>query len=191
MVIPETWRGKLKLLTFLTLCAIMVGVKCGKREQDLLVTNAISRQLGADEVLQPKRRRTTKSDLRDAGESAVGRPDDRNEPRWYSVPPRFSPRWDTRTGDLHIKRYGFSLAPGLQMLGPKAVGLDFRIARAGDFGLQVGTAYFFDDRRIGETVTLGYNLRKTKMLSNVDLLVGGSYTRSTILVGLRIELGQK
>lgn len=94
--------------------------------------------------------------------------------------------------DLVFKRtkWNFSLAPGIQVAAPGVMGLDFRFARVGDFGFNVGAAYFSADKKIGDTLTVGYNLRKSRLLSNVDLIAGGSYTRKTILFGIRLELGE-
>ncbi len=190
------------LSAFLICVAILVGVhNCGPRRAD---SGSISKSDRASEFLTstgttvhspsngPKHNRNTESTLPDV--------DERNEPATGSNDPisgwvgiestRNSPTWSSISGELVTRRFSLGFAPGIQATLPKALGLDARIARAWDFGFNVGGMYYFDDKKLADTFSLGYNLRKTKVLSNVDIIFGYSIVKEQTFVGIRIELGQ-
>lgn len=89
---------------------------------------------------------------------------------------------------LTFSKYNWSLAPGIQTVVPKGVGLDVRIFRVGDFGFNTGVLYLSDREQLAPSLSIGYNLRRTRLLSNCDLI--GVWTTKTWGVGLRFELGE-
>jgi hypothetical protein len=100
--------------------------------------------------------------------------------------------WNSTTGQLVYKWYGFAFAPGLSVIETgRTYGMDVncRIAYIQDFGLQVG-ADFLKKEKASLSVSVGYNLRKIHMISNTDLVVGYD-SHKTLFCGIRVELGQK
>ena len=95
--------------------------------------------------------------------------------------------WDSSSGKFSYSRYNFSFAPGIEIFAPEGLGIDARFFRVGDFGAQIGAAYFQATKEVSPSAGLSYNLRIISYLSNCDLFV--SYTPKSWIGGIRVELG--
>ena len=107
-----------------------------------------------------------------------------------SIGTRKSVDWNGNTGVITYNWYGLSFGPGInyQTNGSHAgLGIDIRWLYIGDFATQAGIA-FYKGQKVTPQVSIGYNLRRTKVLSNTDLIVGISGDKS-IFGGIRCELG--
>ncbi len=98
--------------------------------------------------------------------------------------------WSRNDGTIKFKWYWVSFAPGInyQTNGTKAgLGIDIRWLYVGDLGLQGGIGLYRGQKATPQ-FSLGYNLRRTKILSNTDLIVGIDLDK-TLFGGIRCELG--
>ncbi len=99
--------------------------------------------------------------------------------------------WSRSNGSIRWNWYGLSLSPGVnyQTEGQKrGLGIDIRWLYIGDFSTQAGFA-FYKEEKVKPQISIGYNLRRTKWLSNVDVIAGINLDK-TLFGGLRVELGQ-
>jgi hypothetical protein len=98
--------------------------------------------------------------------------------------------WSGNDGTLQYKWYWYAMGLGLsyQTNGKHpGLGVDIRGLYIGDFGLQAGVGFYKGEKATPQ-ISIGYNLRKIKIINNTDLIIGISGDKS-LFGGIRCELG--